>query len=72
MTDAARSSRRFVRWSIAAVTACALMGFAPPLTPRSRACSPLRHRSVCRAGLMRAISATRPSRATPVGPRAAP
>ena len=29
MTDAARSSRRFVRWSIAAVTACALMGFTP-------------------------------------------
>ncbi len=29
MTDAARSSRRFVRWSIVAVTACALMGFTP-------------------------------------------
>ena len=29
MTDAARSPRRFVRWSIAAVTACTLMVFAP-------------------------------------------
>ena len=29
MSDAARSPRRFVRWSIAAVTACALMVFAP-------------------------------------------
>ena len=29
MTHAGRSPRRFVRWSIAAVTACALMAFAP-------------------------------------------
>ena len=29
MSDAGRSPRRFVRWSIAAVTACALMAFTP-------------------------------------------